>query len=288
MTRKNVIPFVFLLFCCRFPLGPTSERKAEEKKVVFVQGAVVCDGESLDNVSVAVFPVEGRFSSIVVSPLNLSRSAYALGISEQKHFLLELNLPKIETRYFIISGLGMHNKDKNVVQRLRLRFEPSSLKLSSDTEFTIDSTFNSGDTLSFVLDLTEKVYLYVPGTGAIWQSGDSLLLHPTLDNPITIRWFYRQTSFEPPSHTRFIFILWSLEQGLLYYSPSTYDELLQQPPGITSKIFPETPYENSLLITNKSYRITILAINNITDPDSIIAVSTELLFDGKFTYTGGI
>lgn len=284
MRRPLVFSIVFIFASCKFPLGPSPTPKNEKRNTVLVRGIVVCENETLDGISVALFPYEIGFSSLIVSPAHLERVAYALGVTEQKHFEFEIPIIDDTVKYFLLTGLGMHNKDKDYVQPLRLRFDHSGIKISSDIQFVVDKTLSTRDTLFFELNLVRKVYLFVPGTGAIWQSGDTLLLNPTLASPVLIRWFYPNANYDYPSHTRFIFVLWSLEDGILYYTPSTYAELLSQPPAATSKIFPETQFESSILVNGRSYRITIIAVTNITNEENITGVPTELLFDGKFTY----
>jgi len=283
--KAFILVFGSLFFStCQFPLGPGSPVVPHKENNVYIKGVVVHADDTLDGISVGVFPCSYNFSQVVSGAENVSRSASALGVSTNKYFLLTLPVPTFETQYFILSGLGMHNADEDLVQELSIDITGEKPHFLSPVTFVLNSSHNPLDTLRFVVRLVEKVYLYKPGSGAIWQSGDTLVLHPTATNPIMIRWYYPRMRVEPPNHTRFMFVLWSLEEGLIWWYPRTTGELQNQPPAFTAISFPQDSASASLLVEGKSYRITVCAVENIDDPHNLSVVTTEILFDGKFRY----
>ncbi len=267
-----------LFICCKLPLGSESERATIAENKIYITGTVSNeDSEPLNDISVGLYPVGLQFPVGLNDFISL---AGGLDVTKEGQFNLSFSAEYSNNGLLVFSGLGCHNQDSAYVQPIYLNLNAGSLKVGSP--YSIFPPY--ADTTTIDISLARKVTLLLPDSDQIWESDSVINFHPTLNTPSTISWRYENMNTTPPSHTRFLFLLWSTADGTLWYYPGDIAQLNNQTPEEISIQFPADSYVQSLLTDGQSYRITIFAIENLDDPEHIMAVPTELFWDGRFVY----
>ena len=283
MKRWHTIPLIILVLLttvitsCKLPYGSSTENEDYTEDLAYVIGFIDKNEDNLSDISVGLMPLNYTF------PTDLDNFLlFAKGLDVTDNGRYEIAVPKESEfdGYMLLTGLGKRGEDSLYVQKMELDITLTPLDIRSP--HIIQSPF--ADTTVIDLSLQRKVDLYKPDSYDLWKSGEAIFFNPSVDITSQISWRYEDIVINPPNHTRFILVLWSESDGIIWYSPSTAEELSSQAPGETSITFPQDSFILTQMLSGNTYRFTVFAVQNVGSPSHLIGVSSEIFWDGVFIY----
>ncbi len=271
-----LVPFILIVSGCKYPLNMlpssplvTTENNTQAGEEVVIR-VVDEEDEGIPQIPLSLIkiPSEEEMANLLPSPETFNDMKVYTTLTDSAGYAVLEDIA--EGDYAILTGWGVAGADKDRVPEILVDIGTGELFYP---EITIPY---QTDTNTITLKNAVEVSIHAPG--AINNERYPILVHPTVENPITFTWHLNDTI----NVSSYFIIIWSVKKGLIFYYPDNPEITLQD----TIFTFPQTAEQESLL-THGSYRIMVCAISQ---PDSInplllsIRPSEPLL--GKFVIRG--